>query len=309
MRETTHTIEVAASADDVYQALADVGNWPRLFPPTVHIDVVEHRRGNEVIRVWATANGDVKTWTSRRVLDETTRRIDFRQQVCASPVAAMGGAWIVEPLSASRSRVTLLHDFRSIDDDPADEDWIERAVNNNSEAELVAMKANVEAARAEGEQLVFSFEDSVDLTGSRDEAYRFIEEADAWTERLPHVSRVALSNPASGVQRLEMDTRANDGSTHTTASIRICFPYDRIVYKQVTLPSLLSAHSGCWTFEDRGGAVRVTSSHTVAIKPAAVHLLGPDATVASARTYVRDALSANSSATLLLTKQHVESSR
>jgi len=32
-----------------------------------------------------------------------------------------------------------------------------------------------------------------------------------------------------------MDTVSPNGSAHTTKSYRVCFPHDRIVYKQTTL--------------------------------------------------------------------------
>ena len=44
-------------------------NWPRIFPPTIHVDQVERDGTQERIRIWATANGEPKNWTSRRTLD------------------------------------------------------------------------------------------------------------------------------------------------------------------------------------------------------------------------------------------------
>ena len=94
-------------------------NWPRLFPPTVYVDHGWSVTGSEErIRIWATANGEAKNWTSRRALDPEALRISFRQEVSSPPVAAMGGTWIVEPITADESRVRLLHDYRAVDDDP-----------------------------------------------------------------------------------------------------------------------------------------------------------------------------------------------
>jgi aromatase len=306
--ETSHGIDVDAPADEVYRLIADVGSWPSLFPPTIHVEHVEREPLSERIRIWATANGEVKSWVSRRAFDPAARRIDFRQEVSAAPVAAMGGAWIVEPVSPTASRVTLLHDFRAVGDDPANVDWIERAIDRNSHSELAALKANVETAAA-GE-LGFSFSDSVTVDGSVKDAYEFIHDAGAWTERLPHVARVELTSPSVDVQTLEMDTRAKDGSTHTTKSIRVCFPGERIVYKQITLPALMTLHTGYWLFENGGAQARVTSQHTVVINPANIaKVLGPQAGIADARDYVRGALSANSMATLGLAKAFAESRR
>jgi hypothetical protein len=98
---------------------------------------------------------------------------------------------------------------------------------------------------------------------------------------------------------MEMDTVTADGSAHTTRSIRVCLPYESIVYKQLVPPALLLGHSGAWTFEDTADGAVVTAEHTVAIDPAAVAgVLGEGATIARAREFLRSALGANSRTTL-----------
>ncbi|MEU6222024.1 aromatase/cyclase, partial [Streptomyces sp. NPDC047022] len=164
-REVEHEITIAAPAPDVYRLLAEVDNWPRIFPPTIHVDRVEGDGARERIRIWATANGQPKNWTSRRELDPEGLTITFRQEVTTPPVAAMGGTWIIEPLGEESSRVRLLHDYRAIDDDPHDLVWIDEAVDGNSRKELAALKENVEFAHAAAER-TFSFEDTVRIDGA-----------------------------------------------------------------------------------------------------------------------------------------------
>ncbi|MFF4501942.1 aromatase/cyclase [Streptomyces sp. NPDC001401] len=309
IREVAHEITVSAPADVVYRLLAEVENWPRIFPPTIHVDHVERGDREERIRIWATANGEAKNWTSRRTLDPEARRITFRQEVSAPPVAAMGGTWIIEALSTSRSRVRLLHDYRAVDDDPEGLKWIDEAVDRNSRSELAALKENVELAYA-AEDVTFSFEDTVLVDGTAKDVYDFINEAHLWGERLPHVATVRLTEETPGLQTLEMDTRAKDGSTHTTKSYRVTFPHHRIAYKQVTLPALMTLHTGTWTFTETPDGVRATSQHTVTLNTANIErILGPDATVADARSYVHDALSTNSLATLGHARAHAEDRR
>lgn len=304
--EAEHEITVAAPATQVYQLIAEVENWPRIFPPTIYVDYLDHNEAAERIRIWATANGAVKNWTSRRVLDAAALRIGFRQEVSAPPVASMGGTWIIEPLSDTASRVRLLHDYRAIDDDPAGLEWIGQAIDRNSRSELAALRENAELACA-GQDLSFSFTDSVRAPGSAKHMYDFINEADRWAERLPHVASVRLAEEVSGLQTLEMDTRAKDGSTHTTKSYRVCFPQHRIAYKQVTLPALLSLHTGVWTFTEDDGGVTASSRHTVVLNAASIgRVLGPGATAADAREYVRGALSTNSLATLEHARDYAE---
>jgi aromatase len=308
-REVEHEITIAAPAPAVYRLLAEVTNWPRIFPPTIHVDRVEHDGSQERIRIWATANGEAKNWTSRRELDPEALRITFRQEVTAPPVAAMGGTWIIEPLGENESRVRLLHDYRAVDDDPHDLLWIDQAVDKNSRSELAALKKNVEFAHA-AEEVTFSFEDTVYVDGSAKDVFAFINEANLWSERLPHVATVRLEEDTVGLQTLEMDTRAKDGSVHTTKSYRVTFPHQHIAYKQVTLPALMTLHTGHWTFQDTDQGVAATSQHTVTLNTDNIEsILGCGATVADAREYVHTALSTNSRATLTHAKAHAEGRR
>ncbi|MEU6406792.1 aromatase/cyclase [Streptomyces sp. NPDC046985] len=308
-REAEHQITVAAPAAAVYQLLADVTNWPRVFPPTIHVDRVEAEGAEERIRIWATADGRPKNWTSRRTLDPENLRIAFRQEVPAAPVKHMGGAWIVEPLGRAQSRVRLLHDYSAAGDDPHDLLWIERAVEENSVCELAALKVNVEAAHAaQTQELTFSFTDTVQVAGSAKDVFDFVEQAQLWAERLPHVAVARLTEDAPGLQELEMDTRAKDGSVHTTKSYRVVFPHDRIAYKQVTLPALMTLHTGEWTFAETDEGAAASSQHTVTLNTDNIaRVLGDEATVADARAYVHTALSTNSRATLAHAKAYAES--
>lgn len=309
LREVEHEITVDAPGATVYELIADVANWPRIFPPTVYVDHVERGERAERIRIWATANDSVKNWTSRRTLDPDTMRITFRQEVSTPPVASMGGTWLIEPLSETSSRIRLLHDYRAVNDDPDSLAWIDKAVDTNSRSELAALKQNVELAHAAAER-TFSFVDSVLVDGSVKDLYDFVNEADRWPLRLPHVAKVRLEEESPGLQTLEMDTRARDGSTHTTKSYRVCLPAHRIAYKQVTLPALMTLHTGYWTFAEQDGEVLASSQHTVVINEDNIaRILGPEATVADAREYVHGALSTNSLATLGHAKEFAEGRR
>lgn len=309
LREVEHEITVEAPADAVYRLIAEVENWPRIFPPTIHVDHLERGDGEERIRIWATANGEAKNWTSRRTLDPERLRITFRQEVSTPPVAAMGGTWIIEPVAGATSRVRLLHDYRAVDDDPAGLRWIDEAVDRNSRSELASLKVNLELASA-SEELTFSFEDSVQIDGSAEDAFDFVNEAGLWAERLPHVASVRFAEDTPGLQTLEMDTRAKDGTVHTTKSYRVAFPHRKIAYKQVTLPALMTLHTGYWTFTETGGRTLASSQHTVVLNTDNIaRVLGPGASVADAREYVRGALSTNSRATLGHAKTYAEERR
>jgi aromatase len=297
-RQVEHQIKVLAPTDSVYELIADVTQWPRVFPPTLHVEHVQRGESEERIRLWASANGAVKTWTSRRWLDAGARRVEFRQELSQPPVAAMGGMWLVEPLSATECVVRLLHDYRAVDDAPENLAWIDRAVDRNSNAELSALKSTAELGNDRND-LMLAFDDTVQIAGSARDVYEFIYDAAKWEQRLPHVTRVSLEEDVPNIQLLEMDTRTKGGLVHTTTSVRICFPDDKIVYKQTVLPELMTVHTGHWLLEENAEGVAATSRHTVVIKPSAVaSVLGADKTVADARNFVRTALSTNSLATL-----------
>ncbi|WP_156724673.1 aromatase/cyclase [Streptomyces apocyni] len=308
---TEHAITVAAPPAAVYDLVADVSGWPQVFGPTVHVEVLEEAPesgGEQLLRIWAMANEQVRTWTSRRVLDPASHTITFRQVVSAAPVASMGGEWRIEEHDDGRTRVTLLHDYRAIDDDPAAEQLIEQAVDRNSRAELTALKNAAELSRSR-EEVHFTFSDSETIAGAAGDVYAFLDRADLWPERLPHVARLDLTEDEQGIQHMDMDTRSPDGSTHNTTSVRVCFP-DRqsIVYKQLRVPVAMSVHTGRWVIEpQQDGTVRATSWHTVVLDPEGVHTaLGPQATLAEARDLVRKALGTNSSTTLRYAKEYAE---
>ncbi|MFD7594483.1 aromatase/cyclase [Kitasatospora sp. NPDC059812] len=304
-QHTTHDIDVAAPADVVYAVIADALAWPRRFGPTLHVEHEALTADTERLRIWAGANGEVKHWTSRRELDGGRRRIRFRQEVSSPPVASMAGEWQVHERPGGAT-LTLTHEFTAVDDDPQGVEWITRATDRNSRTELGNIKALAESWPALAD-LEFEFEDSVLVDAPLETVYGFLHEAAEWPGRLPHVARLDLREDVPGIQHMAMDTRTADGSEHTTESIRICFPGTAIAYKQLRTPSMMSAHTGRWTFEQTGHGVRVTSWHAVVLNPEAIPaILGPEATTASARTFIRSAAGGNSRATLALAKRFAE---
>jgi len=304
---TSHETTVQAPARAVYELIADVGRWPYVFEPTVYVASEVQGPGEERLRLWAFANGEVRNWESQRSLDPGTLRVRFHQVVSSPPVEYMGGEWILESQTPSTTKVTLLHDFRTIDDDAEHTEWILAATDRNSNAELGALKRTAELG-ADFDSLVVSFADTVRINAPRGLAYDFIYRVDLWPERLPHVGRLELTEKTPGVQFMEMDTvGGEDNSVHTTHSVRVCFDGQSIVYKQTSRPPLMAAHTGCWTFTDVAGGVDVTSHHTVVIDPDKLTaVLGPEATPQLAAKLLKDALSTNSLTTLRAAKAHAE---
>ncbi|MFI9273556.1 aromatase/cyclase [Kitasatospora sp. NPDC052896] len=304
-QHTSHEIDVAAPADVVHAVIADAEAWPRRFAPTLHVERAELAPGAERLRIWARANGEVKHWTSRRDLDAGLRRIRFRQEVSSPPVASMAGEWRVTERPGGAT-LTLTHEFTAVDDDPKGIEWITEATDRNSRTELGNIKDLAERW-SQLADLEFEFEDSVLVAAPLETVHDFLHDAAAWPARLPHVARLDLREEAGGIQHMAMDTRTADGSEHTTESVRICFPGADIAYKQLRTPSMMAAHTGRWSFEQTEHGVRVSSWHAVVLNPEAIPaVLGPDATTATARRFIREAAGGNSRATLGLAKRFAE---
>jgi aromatase len=303
-----HYTVVAAPAKVLYDIIADAPNWPVVLGPTVHVERLDSTvDGTELLQLWATANGSVRTWTSERTLDPKALTITFRQQTSPAPLASMGGTWTLEPLSPNKTRVLLDHDFSVIDDDPQGVHFFSSAVDRNSTEELAAMRDLAEDW-ARRQELTMSFTDTVRIAAPARAVYDYLNEADRWPDRIPHVSRLELTEDTPGLQVMTMDTSTPDGSVHTTRSVRVCFPSNRIVYKQIETPALMSVHTGEWLLTEDQDGVLASSTHTVTINPAAIPaVLGADATVEDAKTFVRNALSRNSTTTLNYAKDFAES--
>ncbi|MGH8880873.1 MAG: aromatase/cyclase [Stackebrandtia sp.] len=299
-----HAITIPAPVDQVYGLLAAAADWPVIFSPTVHVEHLDRGDGQERFRIWALANGSVTDWTSKRTLDPSAHVITFNQEVSRYPVASMSGAWLLTPTPDGGTQVELRHDYTAVRDDPEALAWIRTALDTNSAAELSNLR-RAAIAGAAGD-LIMRFADSVRIAGPLALAYQFIDEAGLWPARLPHVDGLDLSVDETGVQHMTMHTLAPDGSRHTTASVRVRLETS-IVYKQTSLPPLLSGHSGRWLFEQNGDITVVTSEHTVAIDPYAVEaVLGGGKSPADAREFARGAIGGNSMITLRHAKAFAE---
>jgi aromatase len=293
-----HEIDIAAPACAVYDHVAEARRWPYLLTPTIHVEQEQLTPGQEHLKLWAFAKDEVRSWTSLRTLDSALLRIGFRQEVPAAPLREMSGEWRISELPGGRAHVELLHSFRVAGgaDTVA---WARQATDRNSVAELAKLRDALEQG-PDFAQTVVTFTDALRIDADPERVYDFLYRADLWPERIPHVARLELTGTDPSTQVMEMDTRAADGSAHTTHSVRICFPQTRtIVYKQTAPPELLSAHVGRWTVRVTDTGVEAASQHTAVIRPEKVAaVLGPDATLEQACRTVRKMLGANSMITL-----------
>lgn len=307
---TAYTVEVRAPAGVVYGLVSDTTQWPLIMPPTVHVERLDFDGTEDRFQMWVTANGQVKSWFSRRTMDPVARRISFRHETPAAPALAMGGQWSVDELGADRCRLTLDHDFTVAADLPDDEAWLRLATDTNSRAELDRIKGAAENAARDAE-LLLSFEDELTVKAPPELLHDFLYGIGDWPATVPHVARVAVTELSPGVQRVSMDTLVAEGAaqtTGTTESVRICFPAAYRIVEKRTVPSRLFAEHLCeWSLSSGESEVTAVCRHTVLLREEAIaEVLGTGTSLAQARSYVRESLGRESRTTLALAARHAE---
>lgn len=301
------SIAVRAPAEVVFARVVDVEGWPQLLRSVAHVERTVHDETSDEARIWAVRGHDqVASWTSHRTLDRDSLRLSFRNDPPAGPTVESGGEWLVEPQDDGGSRLVVRHRFVPAEGVPAA--VVEETAARISEHSAVQLGELAYAAehREELAELTISFEDPLFIGGTAEDSYALLNRAEQWPDRFPHVTRIDMTEEVPGVQFFDMDTLSPDGRAHTTRSVRICSPHHLIVYKQISLAPLLTAHTGHWLFTETPEGTVASARHTATINPAALDLLAPGATVQDARTYLRKALSANSVSNLRFAKEYAE---
>ncbi|MGW7537853.1 aromatase/cyclase [Amycolatopsis sp. NPDC054798] len=309
LTHTRHTTEerirVAAPAGVVRGLITDVEGWVQLHPPAVHAEVLCRDQEGDLVQQWTLAGDDeVRVRRLRRRLYDEDR-ITFAHQPAEPPFAEAGGGWIIEPQSDGGTVVRMYHEFALSEPDEELAATSLAAMRRGAAGYLATLKYAAEH-RDELQELTVSFDDPLFVAGSVEDAYAYLYEADKWPGRIPHVTRLDMTEKVENIQFFDMDTLSADGSRHATRSVRVCLPRRKIGYKQIQPPKTMTAHTGHWAFTETREGVVVTSRHTATIRPDGLHLLGEGMTVEGARRYLRRVLSANSTGNLRLTKEYAE---
>ncbi|MFJ5281412.1 SRPBCC family protein [Streptomyces parvulus] len=311
-RMAQHT-PVDAPAGVLYGLIADALRWPVFLPPTLHVEQLEFDGESERLRMWVTAGGEIRSWTTHRVLDPVAHRVEFRQEVLPRPVTSMGGSWSVEPRGPERSLVTLRNDFAVRDNARTDVDWVKRATTDNSRAALANLRRLAERWRRL-DHLVLSLEDTASVDAPAEDVYGFLHRFGNRPDALPGALALDIREHTPGVQLMTVRRPGRDGGARTTESVRIGFPHaGRIVYKDTLdtgQPALLAAHTGEWSVEPdaHGEGVTLVARHHAVLDEDAVRQSygdGPDA-LARARQDLRTELARDSAHALRLAKEHTE---
>jgi Polyketide cyclase / dehydrase and lipid transport. len=302
-----NSIVAKAPADIAYGWVANGARWAQIFSQVVHTAVTPLADGQDHFEVWQLRPGEDKVyhWKLRRGADKANLRIAFSAAAEISPFAAFDAVWSFEPLGDDSCRITLRHEYGLRGDARASASEVGTELGKHADRQLEELKNAAERAE-DLEHLIVDFEDPLFVCGEVEDAWAILYECDKWPQRLSHVAKLDLVETTPGIQFFDMDTTTPDGRAHTTRSVRVCLPYDLIVYKQVKTPPLLEAHTGHWRFTPTTEGLIVAARHTVTIDPTRLSLLGPDTTVHDARRYLRRVLSANSMTNLKLAKNYAE---
>lgn len=143
-----HTIKVAAAPKRVYQLIADVDQWPRLFGSVLAVEHIGYDGTNERVRFWGTFGDRRGSWVSAREKNPKRMQVRFRRERAASPLASLGGLWLVLPKGRG-SEVALDHYYRVIDDNPAAAKHVEETISGSSNAMLTELRQVAEAGDAD----------------------------------------------------------------------------------------------------------------------------------------------------------------
>lgn len=134
-----HTIRVAAPPKRVYQLIANVDQWPRMFDSVLAVEHIGYDGTGERVRFWGTFGDRRGSWVSSREVNPRRLQVRFRQERSAPPFASLGGLWLVVPKGAG-SLVALDHYYRVVDDDPVAAQRLDEAVGRYSGAMLASLR-------------------------------------------------------------------------------------------------------------------------------------------------------------------------
>ncbi|MBV9689291.1 MAG: aromatase/cyclase [Ktedonobacteraceae bacterium] len=154
MFHTEHCVTIDAPIQYVYDVLADVEGYAKLFPPTQAVTLLEVGPDYQIAKLVVEVSGQIQSWTTRRDLDVVHRIIRYQQLQTAPLLDHMGGEWRCFQLRGEQTQLVITHDFAvrtavnglvlgQYTPEQAEE-MVRGAVERNSAADLDAVKKEAE---------------------------------------------------------------------------------------------------------------------------------------------------------------------
>ncbi|MFE7429448.1 SRPBCC family protein [Streptomyces sp. NPDC057545] len=263
---------IDAPAEVVHELLTDLALWPRLFPWILHTECLERDGNTDLVRYWGvTAEETIRTWVSRRRVDPAGLRMDFEQQGAVGEVARLSGSWVCTAQADGRTLIESVHEFALAEGAPVGREQVTEMFHGRSRVQLARL-AECAERRAEWDGRTLSFTDSLTLPAAPDEVYRALADPARWPQGHgtgEGVVRAEVTEKEPGVQFLDLDVRAPDGSLRTARTVRLPLSPDRIVLKYLGRPTGIELHTGRWTVAPAGEGTLVTADQTVVLNSAA----------------------------------------
>jgi uncharacterized membrane protein len=268
--ESVHTHIVAAPADPLFDLVADVEQMRRIFTTVIHTAYLE--RGEDTDRIerwtWERSLDAVRTWRARRTLDRTARRITFDHENPSPPLESVRGQWSFDPRPDGTTEVTLRHEVSVASGQDAGQ--AAEMFDRGAGMQLGRFKQYAEE-REQLRELEVSYEVELLIEEPVEDVYNYFYEADRWPERIPHCLSVQRREDVPRMQVVVMDVQVPSGALHTTKQARVCFPNEKIMWRQLEgLPPLDEMLYGHMSFTPAPGGVLVRTGQTELLKPAGV---------------------------------------
>src|SRR5579883_2073355 len=184
-----HSIEVKTEINKAIQLCLDVENWPIYFEPCKAAKIVKQTAHSQLIEITAQANDQIMTWQSQREIDADTYTIHFQQVKPSVLLKSMTGAWRYYPTQEG-VLISLEHQFEVKEnvsnlvngvhtrDDAVS--YMKKAIHNNSERELKAIKAILESSHRKIDDLSLEFQESLPISLSPDKVFDFLKNVGRW---------------------------------------------------------------------------------------------------------------------------------
>ncbi|GAA0925276.1 aromatase/cyclase [Virgisporangium aurantiacum] len=267
-----HTVTVEAPAGTVFDLVADVDQSTRFFPGVVHAESAERGADTgadtDVIDRWTLDGEVIRGWRARRTLDRAGGTITFEHVDPRPPVTFTTGRWRFTPDGDARTTVELRHEFGTAD--PAAAAAVAARMEQGITTQLDRLR-QVAEQRDEILDLEITYQVSLLIKGRLEDVYDYFYDARQWPARIPHCLRTDVREDEPDRQLVEMEVTVPSGAVHVTRQARVCFPNDKIMWRQIGgLPPLDQALFGYTRFEQRPDGVLTTSCTTEVLKPAMV---------------------------------------
>lgn len=266
-KNSVHSVGVDAPADVVFDLIADVEQHRRIFPSVLHTAYVERAEGGDRVERWSWIQplDAVRAWRARRELDRAAGRITFVHENPSAPLTATSGEWSFKALSSGSTEVELRHEY-TLDTSAPGCGAAVSLLDRGATVQLKQLKGFVEAREDAAEREV-SYEAQLVIDEPIEDVYNYFYEADRWNERIPHCLSASAKEDVEHLQIVVMDVQVPSGALHTTKQARVCFPGEKIIWRQLEgLPPLDDMLYGYMLFEQTPEGVLVRTGQTELLK-------------------------------------------